>query len=148
MTTSAKPRKRAAKAAPLSTVEKMVANQLGPAAVTNGAAPKPKRKPKPGEKDYDWSQEYPGEEVFVFTSSDGTTIGMTKLGPTRKPKPGKLARFERENENGSGGIKVLWYFIELVSTPASLRLQEELEEEDYSAMCRQWAEFAGIELGE
>lgn len=108
----------------------------------------PKRAPKPGEKDYDWSQEYEGEEVFVFTSSDGTTIGMTKLGPTRKPKPGKLARFERENENGSGGIKVLWYFIELVSTPASLRLQEELEEEDYSAMCRQWAEFAGIELGE
>lgn len=113
-----------------------------------GVAAAAKRKPKPGEKDFDWSAEYPGEEVFVFTSSEGTTIGLTMLGPTRKPKPGKLARFERESENGSGGIKVLWYFLGLVSSPASLRLQEELEEEDYSAMCRQWAEFAGIELGE
>ncbi|MBX9661623.1 MAG: hypothetical protein K2X00_23950 [Nitrospiraceae bacterium] len=136
----AEPKKKAAPA-------KKATSKAGPVEVAKPAAAK-KSSARPGDADYDWSQEYEGEEVFVFTSSDGTTIGMTKLGPTRKPKPGKLARFERENENGSGGIKVLWYFIELVSTPASLRLQEELEEEDYSAMCRQWAEFAGIELGE
>lgn len=131
--------------------QKREPKEASPDVVWRDSAPQeaaPKRQPKPGDKDFPWETEYPGEEVFVFTASDGTTIGLTKLGPTRKPKPGKLARFERENVNGSGGIKVLWYFIELVSSPASLRLQEELEEEDYSAMSRQWADFAGIELGE
>jgi hypothetical protein len=103
----------------------------------------PKPKPKPGEPEYNWQLEYPGEDVFVFASSDGLHIGMTKLGPTRKPKPGRLRTLHRE-----GGMSVMWYFIELVSSPASLRLQEELDEEDYTAMLRAWAEFAGIELSE
>jgi hypothetical protein len=119
------------------------AKKAAPAA-TNGAV---KPKPKPGDAKFDWQAEYPGEELFVFTAADGTTVGLTKLGPKRRPKPGKLARFERETGNGSG-IKVLWYFLELASSDASLLVQEELEEEDYAAMSRQWAEFAGIELGE
>lgn len=102
-----------------------------------------KPKPKPGEADYNWAAEYPGEEVFVFTSADGLTIGMTKLGPARKPKPGRLRTLHRE-----GGMSVMWYFIELVSTPNSLRIQEELDEDDYTRMLRAWAEFAGIELSE
>jgi hypothetical protein len=102
-----------------------------------------KPKVKPGEADYDWQAEYPNEEVFVFTSADGLTIGMTKLSPARKPKPGKLRTLHRE-----GGMSVMWYFIELVSTATSLKLQEELEEEEYTRMLREWAEFAGIELSE
>jgi hypothetical protein len=108
------------------------------------AAPPPlKVVKKPGEKDYDWQAEYPGEEVYVFTASDGLTIGMTKMGPNRKPKPGRLRRLHRE-----GGMSVMWYFLELVSSPSSLILQEELEEEDYTALLKGWADFAGIELGE
>lgn len=107
-------------------------------ASSNGA------KPKPGDKDYDWSQDYPGEEVFVFNASDGTTVGLTKLGPNRRPKPGKLALLDEQND----GIKVLWYFLKLASSDASRQVQAELDEEDYADMCRQWAEFAGIELGE
>lgn len=125
--TETKPRKRAPAKAP---------------ATTNGAAPKPKA--KPGDTDYDWSQDYPGEEVFVFTASDGTTVGLTKLGPNRRPKPGKLALLDEQND----GIKVLWYFLKLASSPTSREVQAELEEEDYASMCRKWAEFAGIELGE
>jgi hypothetical protein len=105
---------------------------------------KPKPRPKPGTPEFDWAAEYPGEECYVYTSSDGLTIGLTKLNPTnRKPKPGKLRRLHRE-----GGLSVMWYFIELVSTPESLAVQEELEEEDYTAMLRGWADFAGIELSE
>jgi hypothetical protein len=127
--TASKPRKRApAKAA-------------SAPATTNGAA---KPKPKPGDKSYDWAKEYPGEELFVFTASDGTTVGLTKLGPKRRPKPGKLALLDEHND----GIKVLWYFLKLASSDTSREVQAELEEEDYAAMCRQWAEFAGIELGE
>ena len=101
-------------------------------------------KVKPGHKDYDWKAEYPDDDdVYVFTSSQGLTIGMAQLGPKRKPKPGKLRRLHRE-----GGMSVMWYFIELASSDASLELQEELEEEDYTNMLRGWAEFAGIELSE
>lgn len=111
------------------------------------ATPKPKEqkpKAKAGSKDFDWKTEYPGEdEVYVYTSPDGLTIGLTKLGPKRKPRPGILRRLHRE-----GGMSVMWYFLELASSPASLRLQEELEENEYTAMLRGWAEFAGIELSE
>jgi hypothetical protein len=102
-----------------------------------------KPKPKPGAADYDWQAEYPGEEVYVFTSEDGLTIGLTKLGPNRKPKPGKLRTYHRQ-----GGMSVMWYFIELVSSPTALTLQEELEDEDYTKMLRGWADFADIELSE
>lgn len=101
-------------------------------------------KPKPGDKDFDWAQEYPGEEVFVFTASNGLTVGLTKLGPNRRPKPGKLALLDEQND----GIKVLWYFLKLASSDASRQVQAELDEEDYAAMCREWADFAGLELGE
>jgi hypothetical protein len=61
-------------------------------ATTNGAV---KPKPKPGDAKFDWQTEYPGEELFVFTAADGTTVGLTRLGPKRRPKPGKLALLER-----------------------------------------------------
>lgn len=107
-------------------------------AASNGA------KPKPGDPNFDWAAEYPGEEVFVFTAANGLTVGLTKLGPNRRPKPGKLALLDEQND----GIKVLWYFLKLASSDASRQVQAELDEEDYADMCRQWAEFAGIELGE
>lgn len=123
--------------------KKAPARKRAPAkAASNGAAPKPK--PKPGDPDFQWEKEYPGEEVFVFTASDGTTVGLTKLGPKRRPKPGKLALLDEQND----GIKVLWYFLKLASSDASRQVQAELEEKDYAAMSREWAAFAGIELGE
>lgn len=102
-----------------------------------------KPKAKPGTADFDWQDEYPGEEVYVYTATTGLTIGLTRMGPSRKPKPGLLRRLHRE-----GGLSVMWYFIELASSPASLTLQEELDEADYTKMLRGWAEFAGIELSE
>lgn len=108
------------------------------------AVPRPKPKLKPGDPNFPWQDEYPGEEVFVFTAEDGTTVGLTKLGPKRRPKPGKLALLDEQGD----GIKVLWYFLKLASSDASRQVQAELEEEDYAAMSREWADFAGIELGE
>lgn len=134
MTEAAKPRKRTARA-----------GVHADDAVDAPTAAPSRPKPKPGEKGFDWQSEYPGEEVFVFTASTGLTIGLTKLGPNRRPKPGKLALLEDEEARG---IKTLWYFLKLASSDASRQLQAELEEEDYAAMTREWAEFAGIELGE
>lgn len=102
-----------------------------------------KPKPKPGSADFDWQAEYPGEEVYVFTAEDGLTIGLTKLGPNRKPKPGLLRTYHRQ-----GGMSVMWYFIELASDfgGVALKVMEDLDEEEYTKMLRGWAEFAGIEL--
>jgi hypothetical protein len=125
------PKKKAAKKAPETPADNVVEMPSKP-------------KPKPGAKDFDWKTEYPDEDdVYVYTAPGGLTIGMTKLGPKRKPKPGLLRRLHRE-----GGMSVMWYFLELASSPASLVLQEELDEEEYTAMLRGWAEFAGIELSE
>jgi hypothetical protein len=101
-----------------------------------------KPKPKPGQKGFDWQTEYPGEQVYVYTAPSGTTIGLTRLGPHRKPKPGLLRRLHREE----GKMSVLWYFVELASSPASLTVQEQLEEDEYADMVKGWADFAGIEL--
>ena len=84
------PKKKTAKKAATS-VEKMVASLEGPPPLK---VVKPK--PKPGTKEFDWAAEYPGEELYLFTSSEGLTIGLTRLGPHRKPKPGLLRRLHRE----------------------------------------------------
>jgi hypothetical protein len=104
----------------------------------------PKPAAKPGDKDFDWASEYPGEEFYVYTASDGTTVGIAKLSPKRKPKPGKLALLDDEGN----GMRVLWYLLKVASTETSRRVQAELEEEDYTQMVRKWADFADIELGE
>lgn len=99
---------------------------------------------KPGQFGFDWQTEYPGEEIWVYTTIDEKlTIGLAKLGPNRKPKPGLLRRLHRE-----GGMSVMWYFLELASSDTSLRLQEELDDADYNKMLRGWCEFTGIELSE
>lgn len=120
------------------TVKKAAAKAPAKKAVTNG------HKPKAGAKDFDWQTEYPGEDVFVYTSPVGTTIGLAKLGPQRRPKPGKLALLDEEGN----GVKVLWYFLKVASSDTSRLLQADLDEDDYADMCRQWAKFAGVELGE
>lgn len=113
----------------------------------------PKPKPKPGDKDYDWAAEYPGEQCYVYTVPEGTdspaglTVGLTVLGPKRRPKPGILRRLHRENKAGPD-MNLMWYFLELVCSPNSLAVQEELETDEYNDMVRGWAEFAGIELSE
>jgi len=132
------PRKKAA------TKKAAAALEAEPAVLHVVASAKSKPTPKPGAPDFDWRTEYPGEDdVFVFTAASGRTIGMVKLTPARKPKPGVLRRLHRE-----GGMSVMWYFVELASSPAALRVQEELDEEEYTTLLRAWAEFAGIELSE
>jgi hypothetical protein len=110
--------------------------------------PKPAVKKKPGEPGFDWAGEYPDEEVFVYTTIDGdVTVGLTKLGPDRKPKPGVLRRINGECRDSGNAFPMLWYFLELASSPTSLKVQELLEDLDYSKMLEQWMEWADLDLG-
>ena len=115
-----------------------------------------KPKPKPGDKDFDWQTEYPGEDVYVYTvpesavksplgkqSPPGLTIGLAKITEDRAPNPGEM----READS-RGGFAPMWLFIESVSSPASLQLQKQLRPAEYNNMLREWAAFAGIELSE
>jgi hypothetical protein len=117
--------------------------------VTEAPAEKPAAtKKKPGEPGFDWQQEYVGEEVMVFTTADGdVTVGLTKLGPSRKPKPGVLRRVNAECRESGNAFPMLWYFLELASSPTSLKVQELLEDADYSKMLEQWMEWTDLELG-
>jgi hypothetical protein len=111
-------------------------------------APKAAPKKKPGEPGFDWQAEYVDEEVFVYTTIDGdVTVGLTKLGPDRKPKPGVLRRINAECRDSGNAFPMLWYFLELASSPTSLKVQELLEDLDYSKMLEQWMEWADLDLG-
>ena len=44
---------------------------------------------KPGDKGFDWQSEYPGEDVFVYTSSEGVTVGLARMSSERAPGPGR-----------------------------------------------------------
>jgi len=85
-----------------------------------GSARRPKPHPmgcaqtEAGGQEFQLGRPVSGREVFVFTASDGTTVGLTQLGPKRRPKPGKLALLDEQND----GIKVLWYFLKLASSDA------------------------------
>ena len=116
----------------------------------------PKSQSKPGDPDFDWQQEYPGEDVYVYTVPDtaiksplgkqspiGLTIGLAKITEDRAPNPGEMREADER-----GGFAPMWLFIKSVSSPASLRLQNELRPPEYNDMLRCWAAFAGIELSE
>ena len=111
---------------------------------------------QPGDKDFDWQEEYPGEEIYVYTvpqtakksasgkqSPPGMTIGMAKLTEDRAPNPGEM-----EDAYETGGFAPMWLFLREVSSPAARRLQKKLRPAEYNEMLRGWAKFAGIELSE
>lgn len=121
MTAVAEPKKKAAKKA----------------APRNGAAV------KPGHKDYDWSKEYAGEDYFVFTAADGTTVALAAAAGDRKLKPGdfrKMSHMEPWAQN--------FYLIEKVASPAALVISDNLDDEDYAAMMAGWTEWSGTTAGE
>lgn len=116
----------------------------------------PKPTPKPGEKDFDWQAEYPGEKIYIYTVPDtakksvsgkqspiGLTIGLAALTEDRAPNPGEMKEAEE-----IGGFKPMWVFIDCVTSPAAERLMKQLRPAEYNDLLRGWAKFAGIELSE
>jgi hypothetical protein len=141
------PKKKASKKA-MSSVERMVETDKLDKDPTLYVVMEPK-KPKPGEKGFDWQAEYPGEEIYVYTVPEGTkspaglTIGLAKIIEDRVPNPGEMREAYEV-----GGLAPMWLFIKHVSSPASLKVQNQLRTPEYNEMLRGWAEFAGIELSE
>lgn len=98
---------------------------------------------EPGSPEFDWQLEYPGEPVFVFTSSTGVTVGMAALAGARKPAMGALRLLRKSNY-----LDQMWTTLEWVSSPAALAVSDEFSEEEYSAMFVAWAEWSKTSAGE
>jgi hypothetical protein len=150
MTVMEQPKKKPGKKAEMSSTERMVAANTPPLHTTIDAALHVvKPEPKPGDKDFDWQTEYPGEDVYVYTVPEGTrspaglTIGLGKLTEDRAPNPGMMREAYED-----GGFAPMWLFVKCVSSPASLKVQNQLRPPEYNEMLRGWAKFAGIELSE
>jgi hypothetical protein len=102
-----------------------------------------KAPPKAGESGFDWQEDYPGEEVFVFTASDGTTVGLAVMSGDRRPKPGMLRKLRKQP-----ALEQMWTVIEIVASENALAVSDEFTDKDYSEMYRQWTEYIGITPGE
>ena len=100
-------------------------------------------KPAPGAPGFDWQSEYPDEKVYVYTASNGTTVGIAAMVGARKPKSGFLRQLRKE-----AAMEQMWTILELVMSPAALDVSDEFEDEDYGAMYAGWSEWSKTAVGE
>lgn len=116
----------------------------------------PEHKSVPGDPDFDWQTQYPGEEFYVYTvpetakksingkqSPIGLTIGLAKITEDRAPNPGEM-----QDADERGGFAPMWLFLTCVASPSAMKLTKLLRPAEYNEMLRGWAKFAGIELSE
>ena len=98
---------------------------------------------EPGSPEFDWQLEYPDEDVFVYTASDGTTVGMAPLAGKRKPHMGTLRKLRKADH-----MEQMWTVLEWVSSPAALAVSDEFSDEDYAALFDAWSEWSKTSVGE
>ncbi|MFA4083682.1 hypothetical protein ONA92_18460 [Mycobacteroides salmoniphilum] len=98
---------------------------------------------EPGSAEFDWQLEYPGERVFVFTSSTGVTVGMAALVGARKPSMGVLRTLRKTHY-----LDQMWTTLEWVSSPAALAISDEFSEADYAEMFDAWSTWSRTSAGE
>lgn len=110
---------------------------------TDSEAPASNDGIEPGSPEFDWQLEYPGEPVFVFTTSDGVTVGMAALVGARKPSVGVLRKLRKANY-----LDQMWTTIEWVSSAAALALSDEFDEVEYGEMFAAWSEWSKTTTGE
>lgn len=119
--------------------EPPLVDDLDPVEVTQ-APPNP---PKPGEPGFDWQEEYPDEDVFVYTATTGVTVGLAAMSDQRRPKPGTLRKLRFHPQ-----VEQMWFVLETVSSTAALEVSDDFDDKDYSQMWEQWSEWSNTSAGE
>lgn len=99
--------------------------------------------PAPGEAGFDWQAQYPGEEVFVFTASDGRTVGLARISEKRRPKPGMLRQLRKQHE-----AEQMYRMIEFVACDAALEVSDDFDDTDYARMYNDYLESLNTTAGE
>lgn len=121
------------------------------AAPTNGNGHKPK--PVLGDKDYDWQQEYPDEDVFLYTTPaeqvttkgdpcSGVTIGLAAISEKRQPSVGFLRSVRRKPE-----FDQVLDMIEIVACDKALELMDPWKPTDLQNLFEKWSEWSNTTAG-
>ncbi|QFG08870.1 tail assembly chaperone [Mycobacterium phage MalagasyRose] len=134
---------------PATTFDEHAADPAAEAPVVDDDAPRGKRPADPnkgiapGSPEFDWQAEYPGEDVFVYTASNGVTVGLARCAGARKPKPGFLRQLRK-----APYMEQLWTMLEIVASPAALAVSDDFEDEEYGQMFEAWSEWSKTPVGE
>src|SRR5512139_2209658 len=162
--TATKARKKGAPVAPkaqeaqgMSSLDKMVEtdkieNGQSPSVNGNGSGSFTP-KPVPGEKEFDWQAEYPGEKVFVYTVPKGTldargndiggvTVGFAAISEKRQPSIGFLRAVRHKRE-----FDQVVDMIEMVASDAALSVIDPWRATCLQDAFEQWNEWQETTAG-
>lgn len=124
---------------PKTTVEKMQAIAEADSVVAEIYANTPA---KPGESGFDWSGEYPGEKVFVYTA-DGVSVGLAAISKKRQPSIGFLRATRKKPE-----FEQVLDMLEFIASDTALALVDDWVPTDLLAMFEDWSDWNRANAGE
>lgn len=88
----------------------------------------------------DHSADYPdGTELYVHTLNDGTTIALPRF---NQPKIGELRRLRKLDE-----LNQAFEIFESRASAKALAASDELDQEEWSDLYRDWIADGGVPLG-
>ena len=119
---------------------------MSPRVAAKKAAPRkaaPKKPAQPGDADFDWDKDYPGEDYFLCSLPDGRVIGLAAVSKKRKLKIGDLRRMKNMNE-----ISQLMVLIERIASPNALLVIDELDDEEFKTVMSDWTAQMQTSTGE
>ena len=99
--------------------------------------------PKPGDADFDWTKEYPGEKVFTYTTDDGVTIGLAAISKKRQPSIGFMRKTRRKPE-----FEQILDMLEFIASDNALTVADEWTSEQLVLMWEKWTEWNLANAGE
>ena len=117
----------------------------------NGNGHKPD--PVPGDKDYDWKQEYPDEDVFLYTTPagqvttkgepcGGVTVGLAAISEKRQPSVGFLRAVRRKPE-----FDQVLDMIEIVACDTALEVIDPWKPTDLQNLFEDWSQWSNSTAG-
>ena len=110
----------------------------------NAEKPAPEKpSPEPGDADFDWAAEYPGEKVFTYTTDDGVTIGLAAISKKRQPSIGFMRKTRRKPE-----FEQILDMLEFIASDNALTVADEWTSEQLVLMWEKWTEWNLANAGE
>lgn len=98
--------------------------------------------PHAGEPDFDWTAVYPDfPDVFVYTDSDGLTVGVPHLNAIRLP-------FQTQLRSRHDPAELCWARLETVLTAEGYAVLNQWDDAKILAFFTAWIEDANLTLGE
>lgn len=99
--------------------------------------------PKAGEPGFDWSTQYPGEKVFVYTDPNDVTVGLAAISKKRQPSIGFLRRTRKKPE-----FEQVLDMMEFIACDAALAIVDGWVPTDLVDLFEQWSEWNKTNAGE